>query len=468
MIPGLDRQLEPLQKDNSEPQDEIALPPGKPDFTELIETPPPVLYRYMDVEGAVKTLASRTNKFSLLRDLDDFREGLIGNIEDGNPKEEHELLQETLLSDSKSRELYNARFGTKYSIQEWTEGLRADSIDIDCMIKDGMTKVPDSILVDLQKEWGNQYAVCCFSEKPDIEQMWAKYADRSFGFCLGFHIPPQKELIKVDYSDVPFSFPYPLGRRSNETYRKAYKALSTKLKCWEYQKEWRVLLPLSRLQNKNGILLAPYHQSTLQSIIMGPRCKAKPNLFARILGGLFPSTSIYKAVIKPTSPEMSFVEFSRPKRSQSGFEISRLLKSELEMGRKSFQISGFDSTEIRKQLALSTVQIKQRLEAYGARSGLPILAQCNSTESENAIRSIAFILESTSRLCAAVFESPIQRRSKDDIFEERSALFFNQGLEEMLSAFNPNISNTSDNQLVSQLLSHAALYARPIIESWND
>lgn len=430
----------------------------------LTERPPRVLFRYMDLEGAVKTLATRTNKFSPLNQLDDTREGLVGSIENGTPEEEHELLRQTMLALPSSRLFFNEQFKTHYSNEEWIAGLTSDTIDIDRMIKAGMTQVPDEILFQLQKELSDEYAICCFSEEPTNEVMWADYADKSFGVCFGFRIPAQRELQRVIYSETPVSLPNPFGPKGFAEYRKACKALCTKLKDWEYQKEWRVILHRSRLQHINNLLLAPFDCSLLDSIILGARNQTDQELFCLVFGSIFPSTKICRTVIKPSSPNLSIVDIPHPNRHPHNVDSGCLFRFQMEMFPFVLERLGFSREEIKKRLFQSIKLVKQRMENDSCGIGRAILQRCNTNESEKVIRTIAVIIENWSRWCAIAVEIPNRNSDEVQLYDNRSTLFFKQALEDVFSTFPSDPSGIPTNQLTSKLLAHVICFVAPVVE----
>lgn len=83
--------------------------------------------------------------------------------------------------------------------------------------------------------------VLCFAEEMDNELMWAGYADYHRGICLGFHTsdPFFASVQPVRYLDVPTgdtdSSDSPPNQIDPWSLRKS--------RAWEFQKEWRLVLP---------------------------------------------------------------------------------------------------------------------------------------------------------------------------------------------------------------------------------
>src|ERR1700735_183711 len=90
-----------------------------------------------------------------------------------------------------------------------------------------------------REECSARFGVLCFTENwKDILQ-WSHYADRHRGICLGFDVAgePGKfgKVTYVDKKDLPPETP---------DQGLVWHALTTKLKIWEYEREWRVFTTL--------------------------------------------------------------------------------------------------------------------------------------------------------------------------------------------------------------------------------
>lgn len=92
--------------------------------------------------------------------------------------------------------------------------------------------------------------VACFSESKDEILMWSHYADYHRGICLEFEFPDMPEnlfsLCKqvrycVDYPKLDFSDFLEPGQ--DNTVNFINRMILTKSKSWEYEKEWRMVLP---------------------------------------------------------------------------------------------------------------------------------------------------------------------------------------------------------------------------------
>lgn len=106
--------------------------------------------------------------------------------------------------------------------------------------------------------------VYSMSESYDLGNMWAYYADSGQGFCIEYDYNRAKELdstamryllntFKVDYSDAPKQLPMDLLVESSffapdnpnvnrQLSRIVMNQLLSKSKCWEHEREWRIVI----------------------------------------------------------------------------------------------------------------------------------------------------------------------------------------------------------------------------------
>ena len=113
----------------------------------------------------------------------------------------------------------------------------------------------------------------CFGRVWDNPAMWAHYADKHKGVCLGFTIEPAL-LSKVDYTDskidVDLGPHLPHHGLSAELIN---KVLTTKSTAWRDEQEWRVLAQLKTPDPGNGLYYTDFGaQVELRAVIIGHRC----------------------------------------------------------------------------------------------------------------------------------------------------------------------------------------------------
>jgi len=129
--------------------------------------------------------------------------------------------------------------------------------------------------------------VCCFSETRDNILMWSHYTDYHQGICLSFrsrkgdiweheltgqflslYRPSTMEIVarsvfyKVDYRD---DLPEPANFFEMSDVDKWFKFLQTKFSDWSYEREYRMILDNSFLENQ----LLKYAKTSLESVIFG-------------------------------------------------------------------------------------------------------------------------------------------------------------------------------------------------------
>lgn len=113
----------------------------------------------------------------------------------------------------------------------------------------------------------NKRGVLCFSRRWSSPLLWAHYADKHRGICLGFDVPRSPEhLIEVDYVEARLPFPERLDEQV------ALQWLRTKFVDWKYEDEVRVFA--SRDQHEGGNYFASFDKNgvTLREVITGHRC----------------------------------------------------------------------------------------------------------------------------------------------------------------------------------------------------
>jgi hypothetical protein len=107
--------------------------------------------------------------------------------------------------------------------------------------------------------------ICCFSEVHNNPLMWGHYSDGHRGFCLEFDTtsdPLFKKTKRVRYSTT---FPVvSIKSLRKAEYEQILDLVLTKAKCWEYEKEWRVL-------HNQCDLLFGYERSSLSAVYFGAK-----------------------------------------------------------------------------------------------------------------------------------------------------------------------------------------------------
>lgn len=183
--------------------------------------------------------------------------------------------------------------------------LRGKLAPIDDVLK-GMTPYALKHMYDhLNKNVG----VLCLSEKNNDILMWAHYAESHKGFVVEFDSGSEffdqtlsaqdnlRKLLKVEYSEKRPSLTI-----SDITEVELFLAKS---KHWEYEKEWRMVMPLKEAcevisHSAGDIYLFEYPRQAIRSIVFGARMQEE--LIRDVVSGLasaggFEHVIFYKAEI---------------------------------------------------------------------------------------------------------------------------------------------------------------------------
>ena len=126
--------------------------------------------------------------------------------------------------------------------------------------------------------------------------MWAHYAEKHSGVCLGFDIPDDL-LVKVAYTnariEVPFGPDLPSKGLSEEL---LVKLLSTKAMDWSYEREFRVLSQLTEKDPITGLFFVDFGaQLALREVILGHRCAWTAETASQFIDDVTTSVRICKA-----------------------------------------------------------------------------------------------------------------------------------------------------------------------------
>jgi hypothetical protein len=147
----------------------------------------------------------------------------------------------------------------------------------------------------------------CFGAVWDNPMMWAHYADKHKGICLGFEIE-DKLVSTVDYTDakinVEFGSHLPNHGLSVELLN---KVLTTKSTAWALEQERRVLAALQTPDPKNGLYFTNFGaQVELRAVIIGHRCPWTMAKVVGLLGRVAAPVRVWKA--RPAFGRFAMVE----------------------------------------------------------------------------------------------------------------------------------------------------------------
>lgn len=146
----------------------------------------------------------------------------------------------------------------------------------------------------LQREMSKRWGLLCFSDTWQNPLMWAHYADKHRGLCLGFDV---KEARKVVYKPDRLIHAIDRTRSGVESNIELIDAaLTTKFADWSYEREWRAFGNLADLKEPDGNHYVSFGEwIILREVIIGARCTLSQAAVAKLIGRIDSSVTIIKA-----------------------------------------------------------------------------------------------------------------------------------------------------------------------------
>ncbi len=139
-----------------------------------------------------------------------------------------------------------------------------------------------------RNEIAQRFGLLCFSANWTDPVIWAHYADKHRGLCLGFEILAAKTK-KVYYIREPLPFPKELIQLEYETkFQMAEKMIYTKFSNWEYEREIRTFTDL-----EEGFFNF-CDELQLVEVFVGAECRITEKTVNRALGSLANDVSVKK------------------------------------------------------------------------------------------------------------------------------------------------------------------------------
>lgn len=172
---------------------------------------------------------------------------------------------------------------------------------------DSRDQIRRKIVKMIEKYHSEHTGMICFGAVWDNPMMWAHYADKHAGICLGFEIE-DKLVSTVDYTDekigVEFGAHLPNHGLSVELLN---KVLTTKSIAWESEQERRVLAELETADPTSGLYYTDFGpQMQLRSVIIGHRCAWTTLKVVELLGQVVEPVRVWKA--RPAFGRFAMVE----------------------------------------------------------------------------------------------------------------------------------------------------------------
>lgn len=126
---------------------------------------------------------------------------------------------------------------------------------------------------EVRKYYEENVGILCFTKDWRSPVMWAHYADKHYGVCLGFDFP--EHLVEaVEYESARIQHTGDLQAPLMGLDEKKLKAMMlTKYKDWSYECEHRFFSHLEEKDSKTGFYYVDFSEDMkLAEVILGARC----------------------------------------------------------------------------------------------------------------------------------------------------------------------------------------------------
>lgn len=183
-----------------------------------------------------------------------------------------------------------------------------------------------SLMRGLVQTLSKDSGVICFSKTWKSNLMWAHYADKHRGLCLGFDILDTERLTKIDYlrrrKEFPKAYKDDLPSVAEDLVTTCLKVKSIE---WKYEQEHRLRVSLQ--EKSDGIYYQKFGSTlSLRQVIVGARCTLSIRDVKEALGS--PDVDVDISAVRPANTEFSMVankEFGRERVKGSPESKRRLM-----------------------------------------------------------------------------------------------------------------------------------------------
>lgn len=258
------------------------------------------LFKYL-VPARTDVLVKRRIRFTQAADFNDPFEIaphvtsiLAGDPPHGTSREAaRRILQDALRREA---ELYGLL--PQFELLQQTILNPESDVDVFAMIRELepflLEQIRPTFGVDFQTWFGDRFGILSLSEVPTSLLMWAHYANSHTGIVLEFEsdhaffhqrtmLPVFGAIRRVEYSfERPAIRVYDPSATSvdEQIERIAAQLLLTKGKEWEYEREWRMILPLMNTDHHPHIVAGRIHlfdipAEAITAVILGARASAE-------------------------------------------------------------------------------------------------------------------------------------------------------------------------------------------------
>jgi len=163
----------------------------------------------------------------------------------------------------------------------------------------------------LENEYFSRKGLLCFSDNWRSPVMWAHYAEKHYGVCLGFDVAsdvndPTVRQVEYNPERVTFMLDHEkalFGIDQNFVHTLLY----TKAQEWAYEREWRVIANLEDKDERTGFYYVDFGpQLMLREVILGCRNPTPVGQVAKLVRNHHAAVRVCKA--RPAFQEFAMVE----------------------------------------------------------------------------------------------------------------------------------------------------------------
>lgn len=141
----------------------------------------------------------------------------------------------------------------------------------------------------------SHYGVICLSDSWRHPLLWAHYADKHMGLCLGFDVEEHFELKKVEYIKERINWLQDKYLPSEEVLSKILNVCHTKFDAWSYESEYRMLVELQDRDPVSELFFqsfSPYMR--LKQVLVGERSNVTRKQLNLVLSSNFKDVETFK------------------------------------------------------------------------------------------------------------------------------------------------------------------------------
>lgn len=111
------------------------------------------------------------------------------------------------------------------------------------------------------KKFRDAWVVGCFSEHKDDILMWSHYGDYHKGICVEYSFEDIASMENMYFLPILYQNKWKsmseIDFKLEKGYRNILKLMCTKAKCWEYEKEWRIIKRYENAElSETGMMLS--------------------------------------------------------------------------------------------------------------------------------------------------------------------------------------------------------------------